>query len=286
MEKKYVLTDETKTVWGVPLHRIRALRNFGDVHQGDLGGWIEREGNLSHDGNCWVADDATVLGNAKVRDDAIVKGSAEVKDSAKVENLAVVDGHAHIRDNARVKGHATVTNAVVCDRATISGRMHITGGRNIGGNALLSGGAIIDSWDVITVLYRDTWYTMYPDHTTYDRCKRLYAAQIGGDGCITWYVSPQGSDIRRVYSADDAKPNDHIVVEDVYATFEPSATAEEPPMTQTAFAEYAPDAYKVLAGLAATLAEADAWKRVSELDAGDALAKFTWRDDGGGEDET
>lgn len=67
MEKKYELTAETKTVWGVPLHRIRALRSFGDVHQGDLGGWVEHEGNLSHDGNCWVADNAAVFGNANVR---------------------------------------------------------------------------------------------------------------------------------------------------------------------------------------------------------------------------
>ena len=57
-------------------------------------------------------------------------------------------------------------------------------------------------------------------------------------------------------------------------------------MTQTAFAKYDPDAYKVLAGLAATLAEADAQKRACELDTGDALAKFSWRDDEEGGNET
>ena len=42
----------------------------------------------------------------------------------------------------------------------------------------------------------------------------------------------------------------------------------------------------MLAGLAATLAEADEQKRASKLNTGDALAKFAWRDDEEGEDET
>lgn len=31
MEKKYRLTEETKTAYGVELHRIEALRDFGNV---------------------------------------------------------------------------------------------------------------------------------------------------------------------------------------------------------------------------------------------------------------
>lgn len=53
-EKKYEFTDETIEVDGYILHRIRALRDFGSVHAGDLGGFIESEDNLSHDGTCWV----------------------------------------------------------------------------------------------------------------------------------------------------------------------------------------------------------------------------------------
>ena len=40
---KYKLTDETKIINGVGLHRIVALCSFGNVTQGDLGGWIEKE---------------------------------------------------------------------------------------------------------------------------------------------------------------------------------------------------------------------------------------------------
>ncbi|EJF98611.1 hypothetical protein MEI_00181 [Bartonella vinsonii subsp. arupensis Pm136co] len=36
--KKYELTDQTIDVDGFTLHRIRALRDFGKVKKGDLGG--------------------------------------------------------------------------------------------------------------------------------------------------------------------------------------------------------------------------------------------------------
>lgn len=63
--KKYELTDETTTVRNVVLCRIRALKDFGDVKAGELGGYIEKEENLSQEGNAWVsgnADYATVKG--------------------------------------------------------------------------------------------------------------------------------------------------------------------------------------------------------------------------------
>ena len=64
--KKYEFTVETIEVLGRVLHRIKAIRNFGYVKAGALGGFIEKEENLSHEGNCWVCDDAYVCGNAKV----------------------------------------------------------------------------------------------------------------------------------------------------------------------------------------------------------------------------
>lgn len=43
MEKKYILTEKTKEYNGHTLHRIQAIKDFGDVKKGDLGGWIESE---------------------------------------------------------------------------------------------------------------------------------------------------------------------------------------------------------------------------------------------------
>lgn len=74
--KKYEFTGETKQVEllfrTVTLQRIKAVAEFGIVKIGDLGGWIEKEENLSHEGKAWV------WGNAKVWGDAEVCGDAEV----------------------------------------------------------------------------------------------------------------------------------------------------------------------------------------------------------------
>ena len=68
--KKFEFTGETKTISlffrTATLHRIRAVAEFGLVKVGDLGGWIEKEENLSHEGKAWICGDAEVWGNAKV----------------------------------------------------------------------------------------------------------------------------------------------------------------------------------------------------------------------------
>ncbi|MBB5074518.1 hypothetical protein HNQ69_001670, partial [Bartonella callosciuri] len=56
MCKKYQLTSEIKKIKHaltrniINLYRIRALKDFNDVKAGTLGGFIEKEVNLSHDG--------------------------------------------------------------------------------------------------------------------------------------------------------------------------------------------------------------------------------------------
>lgn len=68
--KKYEFTGETKEIRllfrTATLHRIRATVAFGIVEVGDLGGWIEKEENLSHEGKAWVWGIAKVWGNAEV----------------------------------------------------------------------------------------------------------------------------------------------------------------------------------------------------------------------------
>ena len=71
MEKKYILTDETIECLGRTLHRIQAVKDFGTISAGTLGGYIESETNLDHTGNARVSD------NARVRepsDIALIKG--------------------------------------------------------------------------------------------------------------------------------------------------------------------------------------------------------------------
>ena len=68
--KKYELTTNTKMRLGRKLFQIKALVSFGDVAAGDLGGYIEKEENLSHDGDAWVSGDARVYGDARVSGNA------------------------------------------------------------------------------------------------------------------------------------------------------------------------------------------------------------------------
>ena len=91
---KYGLTDDTVTLKnGKVLHRIQALRDFGRVKAGDLGGYIEKEDNLSHEGDCWVDDDAKVFGKARVYEHARVFDNAWVYGKARVFDDAEVCGN-------------------------------------------------------------------------------------------------------------------------------------------------------------------------------------------------
>ena len=104
--KKYELTEETVTVYGKTLYRIRAVRDFGSVKTGEFGGYIEKEENLSHFGNAWV------YGNAKVYGDARVSGDARVFDNAWVFGNAWVFDNARVYDDAWVSGNAEVFNTM------------------------------------------------------------------------------------------------------------------------------------------------------------------------------
>ena len=75
-EKKYKLTDNTKTVNGITLYQIQSLKAFFNVEKDEVGGWIEKESNLSQDGNAWVYGDARVYGDAEVYGNARVSGDA------------------------------------------------------------------------------------------------------------------------------------------------------------------------------------------------------------------
>ena len=99
--KKFELTNEFVTFLGKKLFRIKALISFGNVKEGELGGYVEKEENLSNDGNAWVYGDARVYGNAEVSGDARVYGNARVFGDAEVSGNARVFGNA---DYATVQG--------------------------------------------------------------------------------------------------------------------------------------------------------------------------------------
>ena len=136
MEKKYKLTEETLEIEGHVLNRIIALRDFGEVKKGDLGGFIEKESNLSHDWTCWIYNDAVVRGNAMVYGDAKVYGNAEVYGNATVCGEAMVYGNAEVYGEAKVCGNAEVYGeAMVCGNAEVYGNAMVYGNAKVCGNA-------------------------------------------------------------------------------------------------------------------------------------------------------
>ena len=154
MTKKYKLTHHTKEVDGHTLHRIKALKSFGDVEKGDLGGWIEDYSNLSQSDTAWVYDNAKVYKNAVVYGQAQIRGNAwvynhtKVLDNAKVYGEACIYDHARVLDNAQVGGNAwvynnayVVGNAKVLDKAQIYGNAWVYDNAQIYGSAEVMGNA-------------------------------------------------------------------------------------------------------------------------------------------------
>ena len=95
--KKFELTGEFVTnIFGKKLFRIRALVAFGNVEAGELGGYVEKEENLSDDGDAWVSGNAQVSGDARVSGNAQVFGDAWVSGNARVSGDARVSGNDDI----------------------------------------------------------------------------------------------------------------------------------------------------------------------------------------------
>lgn len=125
-EPKFELTDETIEFRGRTLHRICALKDFGNVHIGQFGGYVEDSYNLSHKGNCWIYDNAIVMDKADVRDDAQVRGEAVVCDSACICEKAKVLDQTWVCDQTLVGGEAMVRDfAVVCGDSYIRGNAQV-----------------------------------------------------------------------------------------------------------------------------------------------------------------
>ena len=121
--KKYELTTKTKNVSGKTLYRIIALDDikvnpFLTVHEGELGGFVEGEHNLSQTGNAWVDGSACVSGKALVTDKAWVHGEAQIGENAKIGGTSQVRGKAVIKGKSVVKGDSQVYGKAVIDGAS------------------------------------------------------------------------------------------------------------------------------------------------------------------------
>ena len=115
--KKYRFTGETMEYDGIILHRIQALVDFFEVKAGDLGGWIEKEENLSQEGECWVYDESKALGDSKISGITFVSENSIIIDSEISEHAIV--------SNSKVTSCSIVTGGTMVSGSKISGESYL-----------------------------------------------------------------------------------------------------------------------------------------------------------------
>jgi len=126
INKKFELVEQEDTY----LYRVKALRDGSWGFEGTLGGFVEKESNLSQEGDCWI------YGNAKVFDDATVSDNALVSDNAHIGDDSYVCGNSSVYGNACVCGNSNVSgNSSVYGNARLSGEAHVGGNFRVHGKA-------------------------------------------------------------------------------------------------------------------------------------------------------
>ena len=171
-EKFELVKENTKIAYNsngeeITLYQIRALREFtcpyklnpdGEildqtlVKKGELGGYIQKEENLSHEGGCWIFEEAEVRDNARVEgnarlvgrsvaiDNAVVKGYSCLATNAYVWGNAVLDGATQMKGYVSIGGNST-TNGYVC----IYGNCQVRGDSVLDGHIYLNGTVVLEN---------------------------------------------------------------------------------------------------------------------------------------------
>ncbi len=190
MKKYEILTENGEgDVYGKRVYKIRALKSFSDVREGEYGGYVENETNLSQEGNCWIYSNAVVMENAVVSGDSkvlgyvLVHGNASVCDNAVVEGTCGKNPRADIRDyNLKVNGRKIAENSdileiggnsLVCGCSEIKHSAKILQRARISGNAKIMNRAVIKGYAEIGGNSVVTGFARVSDH-----------ARVGGAAAV------------------------------------------------------------------------------------------------------
>lgn len=117
MNLKYKITDIVHPE-NPKLHRIKALCDVGEfVKAGDLGGFVEKEDNLSFapKDTAWLYDDAVAC------DDAVVEKGASLQNRAVVCDHALVTQNAELFDDARAEDDAYIKGGRLYEHSKVAG---------------------------------------------------------------------------------------------------------------------------------------------------------------------
>lgn len=206
MTKYKMLTAETvyvNRVGNIPrmetMYRIQALKDIPrhGVKSGQIGGYVSSSGILSHQGDCWIGEDAKAYGNVQVLDNALLTNSTRVITRNGISKKIIISGDVKIRENAYVgldalpgsvnssliSGYVDISGfAIVQSPCVIEGRVRIYGSAqfemncSILNNARVGGNVKVGNGTVITENSH-----LYGDATVGDNCEVTGDSILSGD---------------------------------------------------------------------------------------------------------
>lgn len=204
MERKYELTKETKTYFGQTVYRIKSLRTFIDkggniVNAGDLGGFVRSELNLSHEGRCWVRDDAVVTDyavvdkNALLMKDCLAYGTANISDNSVITDNSIIGEESKVFGNSIIRGDCRIHGNVQIKDSYLNGSISISDFAEISNSTITDGIIVIEN------------------NANIENSSIRGLANIGGDAKI-YNVNLKSSNINLSYGANIKSNNDFLVI--------------------------------------------------------------------------
>ena len=161
MNAKYEITGIAHEKYPF-LHRIRALRDIGsEIKAGDLGGFVESEGNLSFEAedDAWIFNDAIAAGEGHVDKGSVLRERAIVCCCAYASHGTEMSGDSRAEDDAYIRGArlsrcARVSgNGMVLQSPTTKAAPILTGSCSVYGKVIgdvtLTGTAVVISGEEI-----------------------------------------------------------------------------------------------------------------------------------------
>lgn len=225
MDKKYELASELCTINGVSFYRVKALRAFGRIRAGDLGGLVQHKDNLSQGGSCWISKNVRVYGTARVYGNACIFGNVCVYDAASVYGNARVFGNACIYGEASVYGDVRIyDSAQVYNIAEVYDNAKVYGTARVFGSAWVYGSAkVYENAEVYGQARVYEYATVYGNAKVFGNCEvcgnayvcrnaqilphaKIYSGVINGEDKLYSIYGPVGS--RNGYMTINGSNND------------------------------------------------------------------------------
>lgn len=212
MERKYELTKETKTYFDQTVYRIKSLRTFIDkggniVNAGDLGGFVRSELNLSHEGRCWVRDDAVVTDYAVVDKNALlmkncfVYGTANISDNSAITDSSIIGGEVKISGDNIIRGDCRIDGSAQIKDSYLNGSIFISDFAEISNSTIIDGIIVIEN------------------NANIENSSIRGLAHIRGDAKV-YDVNLEPSNINLSYNADIKNSNDFLVIGPIGSRFD------------------------------------------------------------------